>query len=120
MSVFPAVFVSHGSPNLSLQPSPARTFLSQLGEQLGKPKAILIISAHWGTKQPMVSSQEKPDIIHDFQGFSPELNSLNYPALGSPQLAHKVNRLLFQAGIESGISKNRGFPMKIIIFSTPR
>ena len=46
MTIFPAVFVSHGVPDLSLHPSPARTFLGQLGNKLGKPKAILMISAH--------------------------------------------------------------------------
>ena len=108
MTIFPAVFVSHGAPDLSLNPSPARTFLSQLGNKLGKPKAILMISAHWGTRQPMTSTVERPDTIKDFWGFSAELNSLNYPVLGASKLAEQVVELLRDVGIESKTSKNRG------------
>ena len=108
MSIFPTVFVSHGSPDLSLQQSPAHSFLSQLGDKLGKPKAILMISAHWGTQQPMVSEVEQPDTIHDFWGFSSELNSLKYPTSGAPKLAQRVNQLFEGAGIFSDISAQRG------------
>ena len=108
MSNFPAVFVSHGAPDLSLNPSPARTFLSQLGNKLGKPKAFLIISAHWGTHQPMASVVKQPNTVKDFWGFSAELNSIHYPALGAPQLAEEVVELLTDAGIASSTSQDRG------------
>ncbi|WP_319421985.1 DODA-type extradiol aromatic ring-opening family dioxygenase [Pleurocapsa sp. FMAR1] len=108
MSKFPAVFVSHGAPDLSLYPSPGRAFLSGLGDKLGKPQAILMISAHWGTSQPMVSKVDQPDTIHDFWGFDPRLNSLKYHASGAPDLAQRVNQLLNQAGIKSGVSASRG------------
>ena len=108
MTIFPAVFVSHGAPDLSLNSSFARTFLSQLGNKLGKPKAILIISAHWSTRQPMTSTVEHPDTVKDFWGFSSKLNSLNYPALGASELARQVVDLLRGARIESKTSKNRG------------
>ncbi len=105
MSKFPAVFVSHGAPDLSLHPSPARTFLSQLGNELGKPQAILMISAHWGTREPMVSKVEKPNTVHDFWGFDPKLNSINYQALGAPDLARQVSQLLDKAGIRNGVTQ---------------
>ena len=108
MTIFPAVFVSHGAPDLSLNPSPARTFLSQLGNKLGKPKAILMISAHWGTHQPMTSKIERPDTVKDFWGFSSALNSLNYPALGASELAQQVVKLLQDAGIDAKTNENRG------------
>ena len=108
MKNFPAVFVSHGAPDLSLHPSAARSFLSQLGKKLGEPQAILVISAHWGTQQPTVSGVEKPSTIHDFWGFDPRLSSSNYPALGAPKLAQKVTVLLKQAGIKSSVNNNRG------------
>ena len=101
MLLFPTVFISHGAPDLLLHPSPARTFVSQLGQELGKPQAILLISAHWNTNQPTISIAERPDTIHDFWGFDPRLKSLNYPALGAPKLVQKVERLLKQAGIKS-------------------
>jgi len=108
MSIFPGVFISHGAPDLSLYPSPTRTYLSQLGNKLGKPRAILMISAHWGTSQPMTSEVEYPDTLKDFWGFSPKLNSIHYPALGAPKLAKQVVELLTNAGIASDTSKERG------------
>ena len=104
----PTVFVSHGAPDLSLNPSPARTFLSQLGNKLGKPKAILLVSAHWGTHSPMTSEVKQPQTLKDFRGFSPKLNSIQYPALGAPELARKTAKLLEDAGIACGTSLNRG------------
>ena len=106
MQLFPTLFISHGAPDLPLHSSAARSFLATLGS-IGKPKAILIVSAHWETHQPVISEAERPNTIYDFRGFDPRLNSLSYPALGAPELAQKVTHLLKQADIASGIS-NRG------------
>ena len=107
MTVLPAVFVSHGAPDLSLHPSPARTFLSQLGK-LSKPQAILMISAHWGSDRPTIGKAEQPDTMHDFWGFDRRLYSIDYPARGAPQLAEKVVQLLEDAGISSSSTPSRG------------
>lgn len=101
MSLFPAVFVSHGSPDLLLHESPARDFLKQLGTQLGKPKAILIVSAHWETQVPTVSTATQVAASHDFGGFPAELYQINYVAPGSPKLAEQIAKLLAQAGFET-------------------
>ena len=45
----PSLFLSHGAPTLPLTDTPARAFLQQLGHELERPKAILVISAHWET-----------------------------------------------------------------------
>ncbi len=50
--MFPSLFVSHGSPAILISESPARDFLTGLGPALGKPKAILVITAHWETAEP--------------------------------------------------------------------
>ena len=104
----PAIFVSHGAPDLPLQRSPARFFLARLGNKLARPKAILVISAHWGTLQPTVSAAEKPKTIHDFWGFDRQLYSLNYLARGAPDLAWKVSQLLNDAAIDNKIDESRG------------
>lgn len=104
----PAVFISHGSPDLPLHPSPTRDFLQQLASQLEKPKAILCISAHWGTRCPTVSAAAHPRTIHDFGGFPAELYQLNYPAPGDPALATKIVQLLNAAEIECEVSPDRG------------
>lgn len=49
MSRLPTIFVSHGSPMLALQDSPARRFLEGLGAALPRPRAVLAVSAHWET-----------------------------------------------------------------------
>lgn len=94
MSSFPAVFVSHGAPDLPLSPSPAREFLKGLGAKLGKPEAILMISAHWNTQKPIVSAAPQPRTIHDFGGFPGALYQMEYPAPGAPDLAKRVAILL--------------------------
>ncbi|CAN1213432.1 Extradiol ring-cleavage dioxygenase class III enzyme subunit B domain-containing protein [Tumidithrix helvetica PCC 7403] len=103
-----SIFISHGSPELPLRPSPVRDFLLDLGKHIETPKAILAISAHWNTAHPIVSSADRPETIHDFGGFPPELYQLQYPAPGAPQLADRVSELLAKAGFKNEISPNRG------------
>lgn len=108
MSTFPALFISHGAPDLPLHPSLSRDFLSQLGAQLGKPKSILVVSAHWLTRVPTVSSASQVTTIYDFGGFSSALYRMNYSAPGAPQLAEKTDKLLTQAGFEIDVHSSRG------------
>lgn len=108
MYPFPALFVSHGSPDLLLHSSPSRNFLQQLGTQLGKPKAILALSAHWLTHVPTVSTALQANAIHDFWGFPTELYQMNYSTPGAPELAEQTTKLLAHAGFETEINPNRG------------
>jgi 4,5-DOPA dioxygenase extradiol len=106
--MLPVLFISHGSPVLPLHPHPAIDFLKQLGSCLEKPSAILVISAHWGSRVPTVSAAPQPETIHDFWGFPSELYQLTYPAPGAPDLAERVAKLLAQAGFDYKISSDRG------------
>lgn len=108
MSTFPAVFISHGSPDLLLQSTPSVAFLKQLGKQLGTPKGILMVSAHWLTQNPTISHASNPQTIHDFGGFSPLLYQMSYNAPGAPDLAEYVTKRLSDAGFEVAVSPNRG------------
>ena len=105
---WPALFVSHGSPTLPLERGPAVDFLRGLGDQLGRPKAILSVSAHWDTEHPAVSAVERPETIYDFYGFPPELYRIRYPAPGAPQLAGRVAGLLEGKGLKTEIDPGRG------------
>jgi 4,5-DOPA dioxygenase extradiol len=52
----PSLFLSHGAPTLPVTDTPARTFLNNAGRTLERPKAILVISAHWETETPAVNA----------------------------------------------------------------
>ena len=108
MSRQPSLFVSHGSPTMPLEKIPANRFLRSLGPALGRPNAILMVSAHWDTERPAVSAAEQPETIHDFYGFPPELYRLRYPAPGAPQLAERVAGLLKKKGLRTDIDPGRG------------
>ncbi|MEI9804193.1 MAG: class III extradiol ring-cleavage dioxygenase [Pseudolabrys sp.] len=104
----PSLFLSHGAPTLPLTDTPARTFLSQLGQSLERPKAIVVISAHWETAQPTVSAVDRNDTIHDFGGFPRALYEMRYPAPGSPAVAARVAELLGAAGLDCKTDQRRG------------
>ena len=104
----PALFISHGSPMLVFEDIPARQFITGLGHQLERPKAILCISAHWETEQPTVSAAAAPETIHDFYGFPDELYRLRYAAPGAPALARRTVELLEESGIGGTTDGERG------------
>jgi len=104
----PVLFVSHGAPTLPIEPGETGAAWRKLGEQLPKPSAILMISAHWDTPVPTVSRATRPETIHDFYGFPAELYKLQYPAPGAPELAQATVLALQQAGIAAQLHDTRG------------
>lgn len=108
MTQLPTLFVSHGAPTLAIDDGPAHRFLKSCGESLGKPKAILMLSAHFETTTATVTGSVAPGTIHDFWGFPDALYDIRYPAPGNPTLARRVSDLLSTAGIETHIDEERG------------
>jgi len=104
----PVLFVSHGAPTLPIEPGETGAAWGKLGEQLPRPSAILMISAHWETTVPTVSRVMQPETIHDFYGFPEELYNLQYPAPGAPELAQSVLLALQQVGIPAKLDDSRG------------
>jgi aromatic ring-opening dioxygenase catalytic subunit (LigB family) len=80
-----------------------------------KPKALLVVSAHWEEAVPTVTSSPAPPLVFDYSGFPPHTYQLKWPAPGSPQLAAKVRRLLGNAGIGSASDGTRGFDHGVFV-----
>ncbi len=104
----PTLFVSHGSPTVALDPTPAHRFLRELGTRLGRPRAIFCVSAHWETARPALTASPRPATLHDFHGFPEALYRLRYPAPGAPELAREVADLLAAAGLAAELDPERG------------
>jgi 4,5-DOPA dioxygenase extradiol len=106
--ILPSLFLSHGAPTLPLTDSPARDFLTGLGDRLPRPQAILVVSAHWETARPEVNAVVSNETIHDFHGFPRALYEMRYPAPGAPELAAHVAQLLQEFGLDCATDRSRG------------
>jgi 4,5-DOPA dioxygenase extradiol len=106
---FPALFISHGAPTLAIDSSPAHEFLIGYGETLGKPSAIVVLSAHFEARSATVTGGERPQTVHDFGGFPEQLYEIEYPAPGEPALAGEIAQLLDADGITVNQDTRRGF-----------
>jgi 4,5-DOPA dioxygenase extradiol len=107
-SALPILFLSHGSPMHALDPGAVRDVWEGIARDLPRPKAILISSAHWETDAPALTGTPKPETIHDFYGFPKPLYDIQYPAMGSPELASRSIGLLKQFGLEAKEDPIRG------------
>ncbi|MGP0170934.1 DODA-type extradiol aromatic ring-opening family dioxygenase [Pseudomonas sp. NCHU5208] len=107
--MLPALFISHGSPMLALDSGASGTALARLAAELPRPRAILVVSAHWESEQLLLTGAAQPQTWHDFYGFPPALYALRYPAPGAPELAHDVAELLGAAGFSAALDPQRPF-----------
>jgi 4,5-DOPA dioxygenase extradiol len=104
----PTLFVSHGAPTLAIADGPAHQFLIDCGKKLGKPKAILMLSAHFEAPAATVTASLAPATIYDFGGFPEALYDITYPAPGYPNLARRVADLVQAGGIPVRADPTRG------------
>ncbi|HCB18631.1 MAG TPA: dioxygenase [Alteromonas sp.] len=119
-----ALFISHGGGPMPLLGDPGHRalteHLAQLAGSIRRPKAILIISAHWEESVVTVSTNAAPELIYDYYGFPPESYAIKYPCAGEPELAGKVADAIRASGIDVAEDPKRGLdhgvfvPLKIM------
>ncbi|WP_442113117.1 DODA-type extradiol aromatic ring-opening family dioxygenase [Pseudomonas sp. NUPR-001] len=107
--MLPSLFISHGSPMLALAPGASGPALKRLAAELDRPKAIIVVSAHWESRELLVSSSPQPQTWHDFGGFPAALYAVQYPAPGDPALAQRISELLCAAGLPARLDPQRPF-----------
>lgn len=74
-----------------------------------RPRALLVVSAHWEARVPTLMTHAHPPMLYDYYGFPPETYQIRWPAPGEPELAEHVRELVGQAGFETATDAERGF-----------
>ncbi|OUM06143.1 dioxygenase [Pseudomonas syringae] len=107
--MFPSLFISHGSPMLALEPGESGPALAQLAASMPRPRAIVMVSAHWESHELTVNGNPQPETWHDFGGFPAELFAVQYPAQGLPELTRTMVDLLAASDLPARIDSRRPF-----------
>ncbi|KAJ3321913.1 hypothetical protein HDV06_003779 [Boothiomyces sp. JEL0866] len=121
-----SIFLPHGGGPMPILGAPSHKDLIEFlngkaKEWIGKPAAIVVVTAHWETKNPVISGASKHDLYYDYYNFPPEAYQIQYNAPGSPQVAEKVFQLLSDAGFKPELDTKRGWdhgvfiPLKMVV-----
>ncbi len=113
------VYFSHGGGPLPILGDPSHRamveFMTRLPEQLARPEAIVVISAHWEETAATVQAAAEPPMLYDYFGFPEEAYAITYPAPGHPALAERIAGLLAQNNVPARLDAGRGFDHGLFI-----
>ncbi|KAF2196314.1 Extradiol aromatic ring-opening dioxygenase [Delitschia confertaspora ATCC 74209] len=123
--IAPVISISHGGGPMPVLGDPShaaivKSLKTRVPEilKLGtpeQPQAIVLVTAHWSTQKPTISSAGKHDMLYDYYGFPEESYQLKYDAPGSPEVAGKVESALKEAGLEPNKDSSRGWDHGVFI-----
>ena len=103
----PVLFLAHGAPVLMDDPR----WVAELGawaRTLPRPRAILMVSAHWEARPVTLGATRTVPLVYDFYGFPKRYYQVTYPSPGAPELAERLRGLLGAAGIPFSDERTRG------------
>jgi aromatic ring-opening dioxygenase catalytic subunit (LigB family) len=112
----PTYFISHGGgpwpwlADMRRQLAILETSLARMPKEIAQtPKAVLVISGHWETRDFSVMTSANPPMVYDYHGFPPETYKIVYPAPGAPQIAQQAADLIRAAGLPVQLNDTQGF-----------
>ncbi|MFT7474257.1 MAG: 4,5-DOPA dioxygenase extradiol [Verrucomicrobiales bacterium] len=113
------ISIPHGGGPMPLMGDPSHDrmveYLRGSESSLGRPEAIVLVSAHWECDRPTLTSGAAPGLLYDYGGFPDEMYELEYPAQGNPALAADVAGLLTQAGFDPQLDPDRDFDHGVFV-----
>ncbi len=108
----PVLYLPHGGGPLPLLGDPGHhalvSCLRDLGKNIPRPEAVLVVSAHWEESSATVLGSPRPPLLFDYDGFPAESYDYRYPAPGAPDIAAQTVQLLAAAGVECRSNNSRG------------
>ena len=105
--MMPSLFVAHGSPMIAIEDTAYADFLGELGTRIGRPRAVVVFSAHWESARQMLSTAARHAPMYDFGGFPEALYQVRYTPPGDPDLGQKLAASLQELGVSVEQDRHR-------------